>query len=163
MKPIILSLTLLAAALLPSCKSTGAEICTGHQAVVEAVAKAHPACTRLSMHCTPAGGSGPVACASTSAAKVGKPSDPEDVKAMQSGADVVLDAADSLDVTVPICQKDGKFTAACGVTLKKSAAMSQQQLIDEAHAIAKAVEAGAAKADACGGDCASGCCSGDKK
>ncbi|MCC7395848.1 MAG: hypothetical protein IT455_02160 [Planctomycetes bacterium] len=164
MKFTILSLALFAAVSLTSCKSTCGDDCSSHQAAVAAVAKDHPDCTRLTLHCTPAGGGGAKACASTLPSKLGKPSDPEDLKAMQTGETVTLDEGDALDVTVPICAKDGKFMAACGVTLKKSATASKEQLVEQATAIAKAVEGRLAQAGGCcAGGCASGCCSGDLK
>ena len=101
--------------------------------------------------CTPAGGSGPVACASTAPDKKGKPSDPEDIKAMQTGQTVVLDEAGATDVTVPIMQKDGKFAGACGVTLK-SAGMTREQAVAKATTIAKAVDKSLA-------GCCAECCS----
>lgn len=134
----------------PACKSTGCcETCVDPQAVVEQIAKEHPECTRLTVHCTPAGETAAIACASTAADKKGKPSDPEDLRAMQTGQTVVLDEAGALDVTVPICAKDGKHMAACGVTLKGAGSRDQQ--IAAATAIAKKVES--SLGDCCGGAC----------
>lgn len=137
-----------------ACKSTGCcDACAKAQEVVASVAGQNPDVTRLTVHCSGTGG-GMKACASTSADKLGKPSDPEDVKAVQSGETVVLDEAGALDVTVPIVAKDGKWTAACGVTLKPAAGMSRDQAVAKAKGIAKAVEAGLG--DCCAGGC---CCS----
>jgi hypothetical protein len=144
MRTALLAVSLLVFSLSPACKSPGGTT-SDPQAVVETTAKANPDVTRLTIHCTPAGGSGPVACASTSPDKKGKPSDPEDLKAMQTGETVVLDEAGAVDVTVPIMQKDGKFTGACGVTIK-AAGMSREQAVAKATAIAKEVEK-------CLGDC----------
>lgn len=135
---------------LPSaCKSSPCcDSCAQAQVVVTAVAGENPDCTRLTLHCSRSDGSA-VACASTNAAKVGKASDPEDLRVMQSGKTEVLEEAGGLDVTVPIHAKDGKFQSACGVTLR-SAAGSRDQLIEKATAMAKAVEA---RLGACCGDC----------
>lgn len=136
-----------------ACQSTGADPDRSPQAVVDSVAKQHPDCTRLTVHCTKPSASGPTVCASTAAERVGRPSDPEDLKAMQSGDTVVLEEAGGLDVTVPILVKDGKYSAACGVTMKTDG-MTRDQVIAKAKAIAKSVEAELAS---CCGD--GGCCS----
>jgi hypothetical protein len=116
--------------------------------VVDAVAKANPTVTRLSIHCAEDGAL--KTCASTAADRVGKASDAEDKKAMETGSEVVLEEKGALDVTVPICMKDGKATAVCGVTLKTDG-MNRDQAIAKAREVAKAVETGL------GGTCG-GCC-----
>ncbi|MFO1030619.1 MAG: hypothetical protein U1F60_06055 [Planctomycetota bacterium] len=110
------------------------------QAAIEAVAKANPEIVRLTVHMQPAGGSGPIAVASTAADRLGKPSDKEDVQAMQSGQPVVLDEKDAMDVTVPAMQKDGKWTAAIGVTLKAPAGADKEALKKKAAEIASGIE-----------------------
>lgn len=119
--------------------------CAKAQTVVESVAKQHPDCTRLTVHCTMEGGA--KACASTVADKIGKASDKEDLEAMQTGQTIVLDEAGAIDVTVPINAKDGKCASACGVTMK--AGTPRDQALAEATVIAKAVEAGLGGACAC--------------
>lgn len=152
MRYALLSLSLVLAGL-AGCKSTAAccDACSTAQTVVETVGAAHPDVTRLTVHCGKAEGGGMTACASTSAEKRGKPSDPEDIRAVQTGETVVLDEAGAVDVTVPLLAKDGKWAAACGVTLKASG-MSREQTVAKAKEIAKAVEA---KLGDC---CAGGCC-----
>ncbi len=126
-----------------SCASTSPSACCAScekaQAVVASVAKQNPDCTRLTLHCSMQGGA--KGCASTDAARIGKPSDKEDLEAMQTGKTIVLEEAGALDVTVPINNKDGKFQSACGVTLKP-AGMTREQLTAKATKIAKAVEVG---------------------
>jgi intracellular sulfur oxidation DsrE/DsrF family protein len=140
------------------------------QAVVEGVKKENAECVRLSVHCQPSNAKASINCASTAPEKVGKPSDAEDLKAMQTGEAVVLEEKDSLDVTVPILAKDGKHTAACGVTLKSSGA-TRDQLVEKAKAIAAKVEAGlrgtggGSCCDSGGGSCCDsggGACCSDK-
>jgi hypothetical protein len=127
--------------------------------VVDRVAKENPGLTRLTVHCTPANATGPIACASTSAEKKGKPSDPEDKQAMATRQTVVLEEAGTLDVTVPILVKDGKCTTACGITLKKDGA-TREQLMAKANAVARSVEAGlGATCSDCCSNCCSNCCS----
>lgn len=112
---------------------------TAAQTAIEAAAKATPDVVRLTVHMQQANGSS-VAVASTSADKLGKPSDKEDVQAMQTGQTVVLDEKDAVDVTVPVMQKDGKWTAAIGVTLKAPAGADKEALKKKAAEIASGIE-----------------------
>lgn len=130
------------------CSPTGT--CAQTQTAVEKIAKDNPGLVRLTVHCMMDGKA--TACASTAADKRGKPSDAEDLKAMQTGQPVVLDEAGAVDVTVPILAKDGKFLAACGVTLPTQG-MTREQAVAKANTIAKTVEAALPSC------CSSGCCS----
>lgn len=166
MRNLLLPLFLAAVAALPACSSTGAccDSPNAPQTVVGNVAKANPAVTRLSIHCPDDGAL--KTCASTASDRVGKPSDAEDKKALESGQEVVLEEKGALDVTVPICLKDGKATAVCGVTLKTDG-MNRDQALAKAREIARAVEA--SLGGACGSCCddedddteadGGGCCS----
>lgn len=149
MRAVTIALSL-ALAFATSCASTSRSCanCEKAQSVVVSVQKLHPNCTRLSIHCPM--GSGMAACASTDAARIGKASDPEDARAVQTAQVIVMDENGAFDVTVPINQKEGKPTAACGVTLK-GAGMGREQAVAEATAIATAVEAGL-------GGCCDCCC-----
>ena len=144
------SVALLALAL-ASCQST---CCDGAspQAVVDTTASANAGCTRLTLHCMQTDGSAKV-CASTDSARLGTASEPEDLRAMQSGEAVVMDEGSAVDVTVPILQTDGKWTTVCGVTLERGD-MSREQAIAKAKAIAMAVK------ESLGDSCCDGsCCS----
>lgn len=131
------ALTVLFAA---ACHSAPKAPCADTQAIVTAVAKEHPEVVRLSVHATPPGGTSPVAIASTAAEKLGKPSDVEDVNAMNKGTTVVIENTNELDVTVPICPVGSKFTATAGITFKTQKGTDTKQLTDLATAIAKVVE-----------------------
>lgn len=128
-----------------ACKSAPEAPCPDTQAIVEAVAGMHPECTRLTVHKTPPAGGDVCAVASTSADKLGKPSDPEDLRAMQTGETIVLDEPNAIDVTVPVMAENGKHTAAVGVTLKADAATDREAVVAMAKEIAMAVEARMAK------------------
>lgn len=116
------------------CKSTPAAPCADTQAVVDKVAAAHPDLVRLTVHAVPPQGGAMCAVASTSADKLGKPSDPEDHRALESGETVVLDEAGAVDYTVPVRQKDGKYTAVVGVTLKSGGDQATQMAAAKAIA-----------------------------
>lgn len=168
MRNLLLPLFLLVVGAFAACSTAGAccDSPTAPQNVVATVAKANPAVSRLSVHCAEDGAL--KTCASTATDRVGKASDPEDKKAMETGQEVVLEEKGALDVTVPICMKDGKATAVCGVTLKTDG-MNRDQAIAKAREVAKAVETGLGST--CGGCCddedseeagAAGCCSDNK-
>ncbi len=145
---------------LGACSTTCGGCCSSAdaQVVVDKVAKENPEVTRLSVHCQQSAG-GAMVCASTMAAKKGKPSAAEDLEAMKTGKTIVLDEAGALDVTVPICAKDGKFQSACGVTLK-GAGLPREKAVEKATAIAKQIETElCSKGGAC---CEGGACCSDK-
>lgn len=156
MRTFRLALPLLALFAASSCQSTSTsewcEACQGTQALVERVAAENPSVTRLTVHCTPANGGTAMACASTSSAKRGKPSDPEDLRAMQSGETVVLEEGSALDVTVPAMQAGGTYKGAIGVTLATDG-MTREQVVAKAKTIAMSVENGVKGAGACTCDC----------
>jgi hypothetical protein len=152
MRTLLLSLSVLVLGFTSGCKSTG-NAGADPQVVIETIAKTNPGVTRLTVHCMQAAG-GAVACASTAADKKGKPSDAEDLKAMQTGETVVLEESGALDVTVPIMQKDGKFGGACGVTMSTQG-MTREQVVAKAKEIAQAVDKGLGGCCSC---CADGTC-----
>jgi hypothetical protein len=119
---------------------SGAAQFAAAQGVVDAIAKRHPEVKRLTLHAVPAGKSGAVQLASTMATRRGKPSDPEDLEALRTGKEVVLDEKGALDVTVPILVADGKPGAVTGVTLEMPEGSDREALIAEARAIAAEVE-----------------------
>lgn len=151
MRTLATSFVLFATLFAAACQSTKMDgccaSCTKAQAVVDSVASQNADCTRLTVHCLQADG-GAKCCASTAAARVGKPSDPEDLQALNDGKVVVLDEAGAIDVTVPMLAKDGKHQVACGVTLR-AAGMTRDQAVAKAHTIAKAVETGLGGACEC--------------
>lgn len=111
------------------------------QAVVEAVSAKHPELTRLTLHAVPAGSSQCTQVASTVAGRRGKPSDPEDLEALRTGAEVVLDEPGAVDVTVPILARNGTATAVAGVTLRAETALDRPSMVAKARAIASELEA----------------------
>ncbi|MCB9885661.1 MAG: hypothetical protein H6838_09225 [Planctomycetes bacterium] len=101
-----------------ACHSTPAAPCPDTQAVVTKVAAAHGDVLRLTVHAVPPGGGAMCGIASTSPERLGRVSDSEDHRAIDTGEIVVLDEPGAVDYSVPVRQKDGKFTAVVGVTLK---------------------------------------------
>ena len=123
------------------CQGSGAkeEFATAH-ALVERIAARHANVVRLTVHAVPRGETQARAVASTSAAKRGQPSDPEDLESMRTGAEVVLQEGTDLDVTLPMADAAGNRTWVAGVTLR-TAGRSREAVIAEARAIAAELSA----------------------
>jgi hypothetical protein len=138
--PRLATHALFCALLIPACTTTPKAPCADTQRVVESVAVLHPECVRLSVHSAPPGGGAKVAIASTSPDKLGKPSDPEDIEAMQSGRTIVREEPGAVDFTVPITRRGDTWNAACGVTLAANAGANRDQLRARAEQIARSVE-----------------------
>lgn len=111
---------------------------TSAQAFIESMAKQNPDVLRLTLHAIPEGGDSYHAIASSNADKLGKPSDPEDLKAMESGETIVLDEDGAIDVTVPIHMRDGKHRAAAGVTMASK--VGREAAITEAKRLAAMID-----------------------
>ena len=118
----------LSAALLASCAETTAPD-PAAQTVIETLATKNANVVRLTVHAIPTGGTDYKAVASTLSSKLGKVSDPEDLRAIQSGEVVVLEEPGGVDVTVPIGKQNGKHTAAVGVTSGSALPSSMPRLI----------------------------------
>lgn len=117
------------------------------QEIVDGIAAGHADLTRLTLHAVPSGKTTCTQLASTMAERRGKPSDPEDLEALRSGQEVVLDEDGAVDVTVPILVVDGKPTAVAGVTVKLAEGGDRAAAIDEARAIARELESEVQAAD----------------
>jgi hypothetical protein len=89
---------------------------------------------------TPPGSSENVVVASNVAAKVGKKSDPEDLRAMKTGRPVVLREGENFDVTLPLHDARGKIIGAIGLTLKPAAGEQEGNATRHARAIANELE-----------------------
>jgi hypothetical protein len=111
------------------------------QDVVDRVAAKHPDLVRLTLHAVPSGKTECTQLASTVGKRRGKPSDPEDLEAMRTGKEVVLDEQGAIDVTVPILMKGGKATAVTGVTLRAAEGSNRNALVARARVIAGEVAA----------------------
>ncbi len=110
------------------------------QDIVDGVAAKHPELVRLTLHAVPEGKEC-TQVASTAKGRRGKPSDPEDLKAMKTGQQVVLDEEGAVDVTVPILRVNGKATAVAGVTLSLAEGANKAVLIGKARGIAEELAA----------------------
>ena len=110
------------------------------QNVIDGVAAKHPDLVRLTLHAVPSDGTECTQLASTVKKRRGKPSDPEDLQAMKTGREVVLEEEGALDVTVPIRMQMGKATAVVGVTLPFQEGDNRNAVMARARGIAREVE-----------------------
>jgi hypothetical protein len=109
-------LAALAACSSPSQDSSGARSATA-QAIVDRAAGQHAEIARLSIHAIPPGESSPRIVASTVAGRLGEPSDPEDVRALDGGEEIVLQEGKNLDYTMPVRDQAGRTLAVIGITI----------------------------------------------
>ncbi|MHC4819734.1 MAG: hypothetical protein ACYTF8_16940 [Planctomycetota bacterium] len=127
---------LLFVAMLGACASMKAPY-PAAQDIVNGVAAKHPELVRLTLHAVPADKTECTQVASTMKKRRGKPSDPEDLKAMKTGQQVVLDEPGAVDVTVPILRVNAKPTAVAGVTLRMEEGANRAALVNKARTIAE--------------------------
>lgn len=111
------------------------------QAALDSTMQQNADLERLTVHMVPAGGSDVCAIASTDKHRIGRPSDPEDLRVLSTGRKIVLEEGSALDVTVPICVVSGKPRAVVGVTFRDAIAKDRPQMVARAEAIAQSLEA----------------------
>ena len=128
---------LLLVTMLGACASMKKSPYPAAQDIVDGVAAKHPELARLTLHAVPEGKTECTQVASTVKGRRGKPSDPEDLKAMKTGQQIVLDESGAIDVTVPILRKSGKPTAVAGVTLSAEEGSDRGALVHQARVIAE--------------------------
>ncbi|GAB4139273.1 MAG: hypothetical protein Fur0037_05400 [Planctomycetota bacterium] len=129
------------ALMLAACRSAPPD--PGLQSLVDSLMARHAAVARLSVHAPRAEGGRLITVASSACERWGKDSDPEDARAVATGEVIVLDEGALIDVTIPILMKNGKHTAAVGVTLRGTA--DRDGAVAEAKAIANEVAAAMAR------------------
>jgi iron complex outermembrane receptor protein len=110
------------------------------QRLVDELAKKHPELVRIGLHATPAGSSENIIVASNVAAKLGQKSDPEDLRAMETGRPVVLREGENFDVTLPLHDATGKVIGAIGLTLRPNVGEQERDATRRARAIASELE-----------------------
>ena len=106
------------------------------QQLVEHLAMMHPDLVRIGMHVTPPGKFENIIIASNVAERIGKKSDPEDLKAMNTGQPVVLKEGDDFDVTLPLHDSAGQTIGAIGLTFKPRPGEQNADAARRARAIA---------------------------
>jgi iron complex outermembrane receptor protein len=85
---------------------------------VDELTRKHSDLVRVGLHVTPPSGSENIIVACNVTERIGKKSDPEDLKAMQTGKPIVLKEEGNFDVTLPLHTVSGKLIGALGLTFK---------------------------------------------
>jgi len=124
---------------------SGAKTAASHDEIlaqkqVDELAARHPELVRIGLHLKPPGSSENIIVASNIPAKIGQKSDPEDMKAMQTGNPVVLKEGSNIDVTLPLHNAAGKIIGAIGLTLRPKAGEDGSGALNQAQNIARELE-----------------------
>jgi hypothetical protein len=110
------------------------------QRLVDALAAGHPELLRIGMHVTPPNRSDNIIIACNVSERIGRKSDPEDLKAMNSGQPVVLKEGENFDVTLPLHDATGQVIGAIGLTFKPLPGEKNADAARRARAMAHEIE-----------------------
>ncbi len=110
------------------------------QKLVDDLAAKHPDLVRIGLHLTPPNSSDNIIVACNIAARIGQKSDPEDLKAMQTGKPVVLKEGGKFDVTLPLHTASGRVIGAIGLTFKPQGNEREASAAERAKKLAAEVE-----------------------
>src|SRR6266704_4851682 len=110
------------------------------QRLVDQLAAKHPELVRIGMHVTPPNKPDNVIIACNVPERIGRKSDPEDLKAMKTGQAVVLKEEGNFDVTLPLHDAAGKTIGAVGLTFKPHAGEQDADAAQRARAMAREIE-----------------------
>ncbi len=125
---------------LGSAKSSTSQRKIVAQKLVDEFAAKHPELVRIGLHLTPPNGSDNMIVACNIAARIGKKSDPEDLKAMRTGKPVVLREEGNFDVTLPLHTASGKVIGAIGLTFRPHGNERESSAAERAKKMAAEVE-----------------------
>lgn len=110
------------------------------QRLVDELAAKHPDLVRVGMHVMPPNRRENILIACTAAERIGQKSDPEDLKAMNTGQPVVMKEGDNFDVTLPLHNSAGMIIGALGLTFKPQAGEQDAEAARRARAMAQEIE-----------------------
>jgi hypothetical protein len=125
---------------LGSAKSAASQQRSVAKKLVDDLAAKHPGLVRIAMHLTPPNRSDNIIVACNLAARIGKKSDPEDLRAMQTGKTIVLKEEGNFDVTLPLHTASGKVIGALGLTFKPQGHEQESTAAERAKKMAAEVE-----------------------
>jgi iron complex outermembrane receptor protein len=109
------------------------------QWLVDELAAKHPDLVRVALHVTPPNKPDNIIIASNVSERIGRASDPEDLKAMKTGLPVVLKEGENFDVTLPLHDAAGKTIGAIGLTFKPRPGEQDADAARRARAMAREV------------------------
>ena len=110
------------------------------QRLVDELAARHPELVRIGIHVTPPNKSDNIIIACNVSERIGKKSDPEDLKAMKTGQPVVLKEDGNFDVTLPLHDAAGKALGAIGLTFKPLVGEQAEGATRRAQAMTREIE-----------------------
>ena len=110
------------------------------QRLVDEFGGRHPDLVRIGIHATPPNTSENVIIACNETDRIGRKSDPEDLKAMKSGRPVVLKEGENFDVTLPLHDAAGNTIGAIGLTFKPRAGEQDADAARRARGLAGEIE-----------------------
>ncbi len=110
------------------------------QQLVEELAARHPELVRIGIHVTPPNKSDNVIIACNQPERIGRKSDPEDLKAMRTGQPVVLKEGKNFDVTLPLHDAAGNTIGSIGLMFSPGADEQEADAARRARAMAREIE-----------------------
>jgi hypothetical protein len=110
------------------------------QKLVDDLVAAHPDLVRVGLHLTPPNHTENMIVACNVVERIGRKSDPEDLKAMQSGKPVVLKEGGNFDITLPLHNASGKVIGTIGLTFKPQGNVQDSAAVGHARTLAAEVE-----------------------
>lgn len=122
-------------------KTSAARLKIEAQRLVEDLIARHPGLVRVGMHLAPPDQPDNIIVACNVAERIGRKSDPEDLKAMQTEKPVVLREAGNFDVTLPLHTASGKVIGALGLTFKPEGNEEESAAVERAKNLASELEA----------------------
>lgn len=117
------------------------------QRLVDKLAADHPDLLRVALHITPPKQSDNVIIACNLPERIGRKSDPEDLKAMRTGQPILLREGENFDVTLPLHDAAGRTIGAIGLTFKPRPGEQDPTATRRARAIAGQIEKQIASAE----------------
>ncbi|MGH9713055.1 MAG: family 16 glycoside hydrolase [Candidatus Acidiferrales bacterium] len=115
------------------------EMIYAQQLVNELVAR-HPELVRIGMHVTPPNKPDNIIVACNVPERIGRKSDLEDLKAMNSGQPVVMKEGENFDVTLPLHDAVGKAIGAIGLTFRPLPGEQDKDAVRRAQVMAHEIE-----------------------
>ena len=110
------------------------------QRLVDEFARKHADLVRIGLHVTPPNGTDNIIVACNLAERIGRKSDPEDLKAMQARKPVVLKEEGNFDVTLPLQTASGEIIGALGLTFKPRGDEREAAAVERARKMAGELE-----------------------
>lgn len=121
-------------------KSSTSQRRTVAQKLIDDLAAKHPDLVRIGLHLTPPNRRDNIIVACNISTRIGQKSDPEDLKAMQTGQPVVLREEGNFDVTLPSHTASGEVIGAIGLTFKPHGGERESSAAERAKKMAAEVE-----------------------